>query len=705
MMNLNKLTIAQRLILASSVLGVFYVAVGLIGAVNLAACGRDTELVLLSGVWGTGAVLSLAFAYRVIQSIVKPMEGTLQTLDAMTKGDFTQAPPKPEGQDEIAWMQHCVRELWKLVSSFIGDMDRMASEQEVGKNDSRMDAARFQGSFKAIAENVNIMVAEHISLKMKILALIGQYVEGDFSEAMPDLPGQRAIITRRVNEARELMRAAAEAAQEQLRIRNALDNCSTSVMISDNDGIIVYINPAARDTMKVAEPELRKHLPHFDADKLLGSCFDQYHRNQPHQRNLVASLRETYRTEIKVAGLTFRFTANPVCDKAGKRIGTVVEWLDRTMEVRTENEVSTVVGAASLGDFTKRLSVEGKQGFYRNFAEKLNQLMETSAYSLEELQRVLTALAQGDLTYHAKGEYTGIFGELMNAGNTTVEQLARTITDVVGAADSFANASAQVSQTAQMLSQATSEQAASVEETSASVEEITASVHQNAENAKVTDGMALKATQEANDGGIAVRETVVAMKSIASKIGIIDDIAYQTNLLALNAAIEAARAGDHGKGFAVVAAEVRKLAERSQVAAQEIGELAVSSVRLAERAGNLLGTIVPAIQKTSDLVQEITAASTEQAEGLGQLNTTMNELSRVTQQNASASEELAATADEMNGQSQDLLRIIGFFKVEQSAPVESSRLQGLAQRTAEVGHVRRIAGGGRMDAPSGFLRF
>jgi methyl-accepting chemotaxis protein len=205
-----------------------------------------------------------------------------------------------------------------------------------------------------------------------------------------------------------------------------------------------------------------------------------------------------------------------------------------------------------------------------------------------------------------------------------------------------------------------------VEETSASIEQMTASINQNTENAKVTDSMAGKAAKEATEGGAAVGNTVEAMKKIAGKIGIVDDIAYQTNLLALNAAIEAARAGEHGKGFAVVAAEVRKLAERSQVAAQEIGELASSSVSMAEKAGKLLDEIVPSINKTSDLVQEIASASAEQSSGVGQINGAMGQLNQTTQQNASASEELAATSEEMSSQTEHLQNVMSFFKLEDS---------------------------------------
>src|SRR5258707_858952 len=243
-------------------------------------------------------------------------------------------------------------------------------------------------------------------------------------------------------------------------------------------------------------------------------------------------------------------------------------------------------------------------------------------------------------------------------------KLGQVVGEVRASAESLSSASEEVSATSQSMNQASSEQAASVEEPSASVEQMTASITQNGENAKVTDGMAVQAAKQAGEGGVAVEQTVAAMKDIAKKISIIDDIAYQTNLLALNAAIEAARAGEHGKGFAVVAGEVRKLAERSQVAAQEIGEMAGTSVAVAEKAGKLLGEMVPAIKKTSDLVQEIAAASQEQSSSVGQINTSMTQLNQVTQQNASSSEELAATAEEMSSQAQNLQQLVAFFKVD-----------------------------------------
>ena len=324
-----------------------------------------------------------------------------------------------------------------------------------------------------------------------------------------------------------------------------------------------------------------------------------------------------------------------------------------------------VMRKVAVGDFTVEVVTRAHDNSSLLFAIK--QMVASAGDSINDVVRVMGAMAQGDLTQTISKSYQGSFGEMKEYVNETVAKLSQVVTEVNGGAEALAGASEEVSATAQSLSQAASEQAAGVEETSASIEEMTASISQNTENAKVTDGMATKAATEATEGGEAVRATVIAMKQIAQKIGIIDDIAYQTNLLALNAAIEAARAGEHGKGFAVVAAEVRKLAERSQVAAQEIGTVASNSVELAEKAGRLLDTIVPNIRKTSDLVQEITAASEEQSSGVGQINAAVNQLNQTTQQNASSSEELAATAEEMSGQAEQLQQSMAFFKLAGTA--------------------------------------
>ena len=326
---------------------------------------------------------------------------------------------------------------------------------------------------------------------------------------------------------------------------------------------------------------------------------------------------------------------------------------------------------------------------------------------LGEAMVVANELAEGNLTVKIEVDSKDETGQLKQSMSNMVGKLSSIIGEVNTASEALNNAAGQVSATAQSLSQSSSEQAASVEETTASIEQMTASITQNTENAKVTDNMATKSSVEATQSGSAVKQTVDAMKSIAGKIGIIDDIAYQTNLLALNAAIEAARAGEHGKGFAVVAAEVRKLAERSQVAAQEIGQLAGSSVKMAEEAGKLLDEMVPSIKKTSDLVQEIAAASQEQSAGVGQINGAMGQLNKATQQNASASEELAATAEEMGGQAAQLQDLMAFFKIEeQKAGVGSTTKRARPATTASAPKARSTSRPAAVAAVEGdFERF
>jgi methyl-accepting chemotaxis protein len=335
-------------------------------------------------------------------------------------------------------------------------------------------------------------------------------------------------------------------------------------------------------------------------------------------------------------------------------------------------EIRNIVAAANKGEFSIKMNLSGKAGYTKELSELLNQLSDTVDTAFKDTIEVAMALEQGDMTRKVTREYQGAYDQVKQSLNNTVAKLSQVVAEVNSGAQALSSASEEVSATAQSLSQAASEQAAGVEETSASIEQMTSSIAQNTENARITDGMASKAAKDAQDGGEAVNATVDAMKQIAKKIGIIDDIAAQTNLLALNAAIEAARAGEHGKGFAVVAAEVRKLAERSQVAAQEIGEVAGNSVALAEKAGKLLAEIVPNIRKTSDLVQEITAASTEQSSGVGQINSAVSQLNQTTQQNASSSEELAATSEEMSNQAEQLQQTMAFFKLDSSAGLVGS---------------------------------
>jgi len=446
-----------------------------------------------------------------------------------------------------------------------------------------------------------------------------------------------------------------------LRIKIALDSLPECVTVSNAQAGLVHATPAAQALLQTITGSL------LDAQQMYGKKVSDLFSDRETAARFDQAVVSGEVTELDIQGVQIRLLAKPIVDANGERIGRVIHLTDRTEEIASEKELAHMVDAAGQGDFSRRLSVQGKRGFFATMATNMNQLMDTNQQGLTDVSRMLSALADGDLTYRIERDYAGLFGNVKDSANATADNLTRVLGEVRAAADALTGAASQVSATAGSLSQAASEQAASVEQTTASIDAMSGSIAHNSDNARVTDGMATKTAKEASEGGTVVGQTVTAMKQIAAKIGIVDDIAYQTNLLALNAAIEAARAGEHGKGFAVVAAEVRKLAERSQEAAREIGELAGNSVSTAEHAGKLLDQIVPSIHKTSELVQEIALASSEQSESITQIGGAMGQLSKATQQNASASEELAATSEELSGQAEQLQRAIAFFNVGEGA--------------------------------------
>jgi methyl-accepting chemotaxis protein len=505
-------------------------------------------------------------------------------------------------------------------------------------------------------------------------------------------------------------------ANDTLRIKMALDNVTTNVMIADNDRNIIYMNGAVQQMMVHAEADIRKALPHFDAAKLQGAKIDVFHKHPEHQARMLSTFRETHRTQIVVGGRTFSLIAAPIINAAGERLGAVVEWKDRTAEVAVEVEVGSIVQAAANGDFTQRIAVENKDGFFRLLAENINLLMETSSVGLNEVARVLGALAQGDLTQSVQGDFKGTFGKLKDDANATVAQLTGIITQIKLATDTINTASREIAAGNLDLSRRTEQQAASLEETASSMEELTSTVKQNAENAKQANQLAIGATDVAGKGGAVVSKVVTTMadindssKKIADIIGVIDGIAFQTNILALNAAVEAARAGEQGRGFAVVASEVRSLAQRSAAAAKEIKTLISDSVskihggsELVEQAGKTMDEIVQSVKRVTDIMGEITAASLEQSQGIEQVNQTITSMDEVTQQNAALVEEASAAARSLEDQVAGLSEQVGSFRLAGDggmSPPPSSKVTTLptARGGSDGGH--RALGNAR-PAPS-----
>ena len=319
-------------------------------------------------------------------------------------------------------------------------------------------------------------------------------------------------------------------------------------------------------------------------------------------------------------------------------------------------EVAAIVRRVAVGDLTQAIDTGGKD------EKSVIVAMQRMVEALNSITANAREVARGNLMVDLKKRSPE--DELMAALQNMVDKLKEVVTEVQSAADYVASGSQQLASSAQEMSQGATEQAAAAEEASSSMEQMSSNIRQNADNALQTEKIATKSASDAQMGGKAVNQTVTAMKEIAGKISIIEEIARQTNLLALNAAIEAARAGEHGKGFAVVASEVRKLAERSQKAAGEIAQLSSASVEVAETAGAMLDKMLPDIQKTAELVQEISSASREQDSGAEQINKAIQQLDQVIQQNAGASEEMSSTAEELSSQAEQLQSTIAFFKLE-----------------------------------------
>lgn len=571
--------------------------------------------------------------------------------------------------------------------------------------DEIIPVERLSGTQARIATGINELVAAHIAVKMQVVRVVTAYGNSDFSRDMDRLPGKKAQITEAIDGVRERLQAAARAASENTRIKSALDNCSTNVMIADGDRNIIYMNKTVTSMLQNAEADLRKALPSFSVSKLLGGSIDQFHKNPEHQKRLLATFTSTFKTQIDVGGRTFGLVANPVISDSGERLGSVVEWADRTAEVQVEREVAALVGAAAAGDFSKRISEEGKSGFILNLASGLNSLVDTADKGLKDVSRMLGALAQGDLSQSISADYQGTFGELKDYSNETAQSLSRMLGQIREAADTINTAAGEISSGNAELSTRTEQQASSLEETASSMEELTSTVKLNAENARQANSLAVNASEVATEGGNVVQKVVSTMtainesaRKIADIIGVIDGIAFQTNILALNAAVEAARAGEQGRGFAVVAAEVRTLAQRSAAAAKEIKTLISDSVSKVEngntlvaQAGQTMSDIVIAIKRVTDIMAEIAAASTEQSRGIEEVNGAVNQMDEMTQQNAALVEQAAAAAEALQEQAGLMAQSVAVFKLDPAHAGQPSAARS-GTRQAPAARQQRAAG-------------
>ncbi|MCG2797269.1 MAG: methyl-accepting chemotaxis protein [Cellulomonas sp.] len=584
-------------------------------------------------VWGVAGLVLVAQALLMWFFLTRPIVGPLREITRaaglLAAGDMSAAVPTGR-KDETGQAMTALAGVAASVSLLLDEVNRMSTGHDLGHNDLEMRVAEFSGAYATTAAGINTMVSNHIDITVKAMGVLRSFGEGDFDAPMEQLPGQKAFINEIIEQVRANLKS----------LIAEMNHMSTEHNAGDIDVVI-------------------------DAGKFVGDWKVMADGVNDMVASHIAAKRQAMAVVRAFGEGDFNF---PMEQLPGKKafINDIIEQVRTTLKSLIA-EMGTMATQHGTGNIDARADASKYHGDFRVIVEGVNHTLDAIIDPMTEIGQILTGMAQGDLTQTLQTTYSGRLEKLRAALNDTVAKLAETVGTVVESTDELTQASGQISGASQSISQAATEQAASVEETSASTEQMAAGITQNSENASITEGIAAQAAAQATEGGEAVQLTLEAMKQIATKIVIIDDIAFQTNMLALNATIEAARAGEHGKGFAVVATEVGKLAERSKVAAQEISELAAGSVRTAERAGALLHEIVPGITKTSDLVQEIAAASVEQSSGVRQINVAINQMSKVTQQNASSSEELAATAEEMAGHTAQLQQVMSFFTTPTSA--------------------------------------
>ena len=604
---------------------------------------------------------------ELLDVILLPIGEGNRILDQVAHGKVSELITETYQGDHEKMKQN-VNNIALVLQRFQAELAKLIDYSHKGQLEKRGDASGFEGCYADIIKGINQML-DAILLPIgegnRILAqvaggkvdeLIAQTYKGDHEKMKQSVNGIALVMQRFQAELSKLIEYSKQGQLEKRGEVNGFQGVFAEIINGINqmlDAILLPIGEGNRILRQISGGNLR--------DKVTIDCLGDHQRMKEAINGVHSWLQEliSYVTAIANGDMTAKMGKASTDDQ-------IHEWLMllKTNIASVVTDADMLVKAALDGKLSVRADAAKHQGEYRKIVEGLNNTLEAVVTPLRMAGTHIDRLSKGDIPPKITDSYSGDYNTLKDSLNTLIENLTHFVLEVQEAAERVATSSSELSTSAQSLAQGATEQASSVEEISSSMEEMSSAVKQNADNAQQTASISNKSSQDGENGGRAVADTVKAMKSIAEKIGIIEEIARQTNMLALNAAIEAARAGEHGKGFAVVAAEVRKLAERSQTAAKEISSVSISSVEIAERAGKLLGDIVPGIQKTSSLVQEINSSCNEQAQGVEQVTTAIQQLDQVIQQSSASTEEMSTASEMLSDQAEQLLTAASFFHVD-----------------------------------------